>query len=167
MGKPAVLIVLGMFSLMHGLEAQYPGQYPPGQSPGRYPGGQSPGQTPAGGSGIPVPWGKKKGKTKTDSQPTFSAEGETASNDGKQLVIHTKDGREITLALNPQTKYTKSGTDIAAKQIVPRTTVHVDASEDGEANLTAVKVDLLKDAPAEAADNDEPKAPEPRREPAA
>ena len=44
-----------------------------------------------------MPWGKKKGKTKTDSQPTFSAEGETASNDGKQLVIHTKDGREIVV----------------------------------------------------------------------
>ena len=62
-------------------------------------------------------------------------------------VIHTKDGREITLALTPQTKYVKGDASIEANKIAPRTTVHVDASEDGESNLTAVKIELLKDAP--------------------
>ncbi len=139
-------------------EAQYPGQYPPGGGgqypPGQYPPGQyPPGQGPmgGGGSGIPVPWGGRKSKDKKKQQeakaPTFSAEGQTASNDGKQLVIHTKDGREITLALTTQTKFVKGDASVEANKIVPRTTVHVDASEDDEGNLTAQKIELLKDAP--------------------
>jgi len=133
-------------------EAQYPGRYPPGSGqypPGQYPPGQGP--MGGGGSGIPVPWGRKsKDKKKQESKaPTFSAEGQTASNDGKQLVIHTKDGREITLALTTQTKFVKGDASIEANKIIPRTTVHIDASEDDEGNLTAQKIELLKDAPAE------------------
>lgn len=131
--------------------AQYPGQYPPGSyPPGQYP----PGQGPLGGGGISLPSRHKKDKgQKSDSasQPTIAAEGKTVSNDGKTLVIDTKDGRELTLAVTPDTKFTRSSAsaDITGDKIIPRTTVHVDASEDNEANLTAVKVDLLKDAPPE------------------
>src|SRR3954451_21144038 len=129
-------------------EAQYPGRYPPGGGqypPGQYPPGQ--GRTGGGGTGIPVPWGRKsKDKKKQETKaPTFSAEGQTASNDGKQLLIHTKDGREITLALTAQTKFVKGDASLEANKIAPRTTVHVDASEDDEGNLTAQKVELLKD----------------------
>src|SRR5947209_8557331 len=131
---------------------QYPpGQYPPGQyPPGQYPPGQyPPGQGPTGGSGIPVPWkGRKSKDKKQDAKaPTFSAEGQVSSNDGKQLLLETKDGRTITLALTSQTKYVKGDGSIEGTKIVPRATVHVDASEDGESNLTAVKVELLKDPP--------------------
>src|SRR4051812_10989835 len=136
-------------------EAQSPGRSPSGSGqypPGRYP----PGQGPMGGSGIPIPWGGRKSKEKKQQQqqskqPTFSAEGQTVSNDGKQLVIGTKDGRTITLALTSQTKYVKGDSTVEANKVVPRTTVHVDASEDGESDLTAVKVELLKDAPAQEA----------------
>ncbi len=104
-----------------------------------------------GGSGIPMPSRHKKDKNKAPdaSQPTIQADGRTVSNDGKKLVIDTQDGRELTMTVTPQTKFTRSGNDIASEKIIPRTTIHVEAAEDNEANLTAVKVDLLKDAPPE------------------
>ncbi len=82
-------------------------------------------------------------------RPTISADGQTVSNDGKTLQVATKDGRLLTLKLNDATKYTHSGSAIPANKIIPHTTVHVDASEDSEANLTATAVDLVKDAPVE------------------
>jgi hypothetical protein len=100
-----------------------------------------------------MPSRHKKDKTQKApdaSQPTIAADGKTVSNDGKTLVIDTQDGRELTLAVTPQTKFTRSGNDIDSNKIIPRTTVHVEAAEDNEANLSAVRVDLLKDAPPEA-----------------
>ncbi len=102
-----------------------------------------------GGISIPSRKGKKKDQKSEAKQPDFTADGKTVSNDGKKLVIATEDGRTITMAVTPTTKFTHSGADIASSKIVPRTTVHIDASEDDEANLTAVNVELVKDAPAE------------------
>lgn len=123
------------------LFAQYPGQYPPGQGP-------------MGGGGISLPsWGHKKKSGNSDStkEPTFNADGQTISNDGKNLALGTTDGRTLTLALTPKTKYERTGStnDIDAKLIVPRTTVHVEAVEDQDSNLTATTVQLVKDAPVE------------------
>jgi len=99
---------------------------------------------------MPAPGGKKKQKkSDTAAQPIISAEGQTTFNDGKKLMVVTQDGRRLTMSITPQTQFTRSSSDIAANKIVPRTTVHVDAAEDDEAYLTAVKVDLLKDAPIE------------------
>jgi hypothetical protein len=117
-----------------------PYPYPPGQFPGPMPQGR----IPAGSSGK-----KKQKKGDTAQQPIISADGLTFSNDGKTLVIGTQDGRRLTMTVTPQTQFTRSGADITPSKIVPRTTVHVDAAEDDEAYLTAVKVDLLKDAPVE------------------
>jgi hypothetical protein len=106
---------------------------------------------PLGGGGIPVPWGhKKKAKNSDPSAPTISADGTTVSNDGKTLVIETNDGRTVTMKLDRETKFTRSGSTIAASVVVPRTRVHVQAAEDEEAFLTAIQVELLKD-PAQAA----------------
>ena len=96
--------------------------------------------------------GKKKGKKPQASEPNFTADGRTLSNNGKQLVIETNDGRTITAAITPQTKWIKAGNSIASGQIAPRSTVHLEAAEDGESNLTAVQVELVKDAPAAAAE---------------
>jgi hypothetical protein len=98
---------------------------------------------------IPAGSGKKKQKKNDVALPTISAEGLTSSNNGKTLVIITQDGRRLTMSITPQTQFTRSGADITANKVVPRTTVHVDAAEDDEAYLSAVKVDLLKDAPVE------------------
>jgi len=138
------------------LYAQYPGQYPPGQyPPGQYPG--SPGGYPGGGISIPSRGHKKKdqGDNKAN-QPSITAEGQTVSNDGKTLVVATKDGRQLSMAVTPKTKFTRSGSDIDASKIIPRTTVHVEALEDDQANLTAATVDLLKDAPQDAPPGERP-----------
>ena len=125
------------------LAAQYPGQTP-------IPPGTPPGGVPPGGGGIPIP--HRSHKQKQTSKDTagatiISAQARTVSNDGKKLVAATNDGRTLTMAITPQTKFTRSGADIPAAQIVPHSTIHVDAAEDDEANLTAVTVELLKDPP--------------------
>jgi len=143
------------FSVCSLLGAQDQGPIPGSRDPYPYPPGQVPGPLPQG--RIPSSSGKKKQKKgDTAAQPIISAEGLTLSSDDKKLVIGTQDGRRITMTVTPQTQFTRSGGDIAPNKIVPRTTVHVDAAEDDEAYLTAVKVDLLKDAPVET-----PSAPAP------
>jgi hypothetical protein len=149
MEKFAVGMVL--LVLLVPLCAQNPNQYPPGpvpqpgaSPPGTYPGQYPPGQGPGTG-GISIP--KRKGKKQNENAPpTFSQDGKTVSNDGKKLVIGTNDGRLIWFALTPKTKFTRSGNDIEASAVVPRTAVQVDASADEESFLTATHVDLLKDA---------------------
>lgn len=146
MVKPAALLFVACF----GLPAQYPGQYPPGS----YPPGQGPGYP--GGGGISLPSRHKKGsKSQDDSikQPTLSAEGLTVSNDGKKLVIHTADGRWLTMTITPETKWTRAGADLPAGKVIPRTTVRIEALENEEAYLTATQVEFLKDAPEEVAEN--------------
>ncbi|MBV9155320.1 MAG: hypothetical protein JO097_03605 [Acidobacteriaceae bacterium] len=125
------------------LHAQYPGQAPPPYPPGQYP----PGQGPLGTGGVSLPSHHKKSEADT-SQPSISADGRTVSNDGKKLVIATSDGRTLTMRVTSHTKFTQSGEEIAPNKIVPKTTVHVEAAEDDESNLTAAKVDLLKDVAA-------------------
>jgi hypothetical protein len=155
MTKSARLATLA-FVASAALLAQYPGQAPapipsgqPGEPQTNYPPGAYPG--PPLETGVPTVSGRKKSKKADLSQPTISADGLTVSNDGKKLVVATKDGRFLTMSVTPQTKFTRSGGDIASSKIVPRTTVHVDAAEDDEAFLTAVNVDLVKDAPVQTA----------------
>lgn len=154
MSKWFVSAALLVFSAAVPLSAQLPGQYPPGQyPPGQYPPGQyPPGQYPPGqgpNGGISLPGRHKKSKTPDASQPTIKADGQTVSNDGKKLVVDTADGRTLTMTLTPQTKFVRSDADITASKIIPRTTVHIEAAEDEDANLTATRVELLKDAPPE------------------
>lgn len=127
-------------------------QYPPGQAP--IPPGTPPGGVPPGGGGIPLPRlghkGKDKQKQPDANAPTFSAEARTISNDGKKLVAATNDGRTLTMAITDKTKFTQAGAAIEAGKVVPRSSIHVEVSEDDEANLTAAAVELLKAAPATA-----------------
>ena len=128
------------------MEAQYPG----GQAP--IPPGTPPGGVPPGGGGIPIPHRRKNKEKQPDANaPTISADARTISNDGKKLVAATKDGRTLTMAITDKTKFTRAGAGIESSKIVPHTTIHVEAAEDDEANLTAVNVELLKDSPVVAA----------------
>ena len=121
---------------------QYPGQQPPaGQIP--------PGQYPGGTGGLSIPSRGHKKKKQADQQPSLTAEGVTVSNDGKKLLVATQDGRTLTMTITPQTKWTRSGNNITANEVVPRTTVHIEAAEDDEAFLTVTAVELLKDVPVE------------------
>ncbi len=142
----AIALTLGAPAL---LLAQYPGQYPPGQyPPGQYPPGQNPG---TGGIGIPSRGHKNKQAQKNAeaNAVTLEADGKTVSNDGKTLVVATEDGRTLTLQLSASTTFTHSGANLPSSAIVPRTTVHVRAAEDDQAFLTAMQVELLKEAPPE------------------
>ena len=126
-----------------------PGQYPPAQyPPGQYPPGQyPPGQGQPGG-GLSIPRRHKKtndNKTSTDVLPTIAADGYTVSRDEKKLVISTDDGREITMTVDAKTLFSKDGATIPASKIEEGSFVHIEAAEDDEAYLTAVKVSLLKD----------------------
>lgn len=146
MGKSTLLAALALASCAL-LTAQTQPPPVPGSTPYPFPPGQVPGPMPEG--RLPAGSGKKKQKKNEAARPTISAEGLTTSNNGKTLVIVTQDGRRLTMSVTPETQFTRSSAAIAAEKVVPRTTVHVDAAEDDEAYLTAVKVDLLKDPPDE------------------
>jgi hypothetical protein len=138
MTRLAVLIAI--FGLPVAAQYPYPGGYPAGPYP------------PMGGAQIPRPGHHKKRQKKADeNQQIIGADGRTLSNDGKKLVVQTQDGRTLTMTVTPDTKFIQSGSDIPASKVVPRTTVHVEAAEDDQAYLTAVKVELLKEAGAESA----------------
>ena len=163
MFKLAVFAVLLAWSIAPApVNAQYPpGQAPSGQyPPGQYPPGQT-GQGPLGGGGISLPSGKRKGKKpQQTSEPNFTADGRTQSVNSKQLVIDTDDGRTITASVTPQTRWVKAGSSIGPGQVAPRSTVHLEAVEDGESYLTAVQVELVKDpTPAAAAPETKETAP--------
>jgi hypothetical protein len=100
-----------------------------------------------------MPQGKKNKKKRgeKDERPIISAEGRTLSNNGQKLVVKVPDGRTLTMAIDTGTKWTRSGADIDLKEVVPRTTVKVDAAEEDNFDLTVVHVDLLKDAPPQTA----------------
>ncbi|MGH9584818.1 MAG: hypothetical protein ACRD4O_18000 [Bryobacteraceae bacterium] len=147
MTRLAVLIaILGV-----PLAAQYP-------FPGGYPAGPYP---PMGGAKIPAPGHHRKGRKKANQpQQIIGADGRTVSNDGKKLVVHTPDGRWLTMTVTTDTKFIQGGNAIPAAKIGPRTRVHVEAAEDDRAFLTAVSVELLKEVPAA-------RAPAPPSQPAA
>src|SRR5450755_3018298 len=144
--------------------AQIPGQYPPGQyPPGQYPPGQYPpgrdptgrdptGQTPGGGLQLPRRHKKGADKNAENALPTIAADGYTLSSEEKKLVIGVDDGRTLTMTVDSKTAFTtKDGGTIPGSKIVLGCFVHIDAAEDDEAYLTAVKVSLLKDPAPEGA----------------
>jgi hypothetical protein len=88
---------------------------------------------------------KKKGQPK-DELPTITAEGTTLQNDGKEVVIHTADGRWITMTIDSGTKWSRDNAPFDAAKVIPGTTVKVEATIDGEGLLTALSVDLEKEA---------------------
>jgi hypothetical protein len=133
-----------VIALCVALALPLPAQYPIGQAP-QVPG---PNGLPPGSGGIAIPHRQKNKQKQPDANaPTLSANARTVSNDGKKLVAATNDGRTLTMAITPQTKFTRAGNAIDASKVVPRTTIHIEAAEDDEANLTAVSVELLKDVP--------------------
>jgi len=155
------------------------GQYPPGQYPpggGQYPPGQYPDpsdpnnpnrQPGVGGLSIPRRHKKNEKPTEANAFNTITAEGFTASKDDKKLVVVVDDGRTLTMTLDAKTVFNaKDGTTvIPASKIEEGTFVHVVAAEDDEDYLTAVTVNLLRDAgpraPGEAPLSKDPTAPPP------
>jgi hypothetical protein len=143
-------IAAGLLALGALARSQDQGPIPGSRDPYPYPPGRLPPVQPP---NIP---GKSSGKSKhkngvSSVEPTISAEGLTQSSSAQTLVITTNDGRRLTMSVTPQTEFTRAQSKITPNQILPRSTVHVEAAEDDEAYLTAVKVELLKDPPVESA----------------
>jgi hypothetical protein len=147
-----------------------PGQYPPGQyPPGQYPPGRDPNDPnrQPGGGGLSLPHKHKKGTQSGDnaSLNTISADGFAVSISDKKLVVVVDDGRTLTMTVDAKTAYNaKDGTTtIPASKIEEGTFVHVVAAEDDEDYLTAVTVNLLREAgpraPGEAPVAGDPTAP--------
>lgn len=93
---------------------------------------------------------QKKDKKSKDELPTIEFEGTTLANNGKQMVVHTADGRWITMSIDTDTKFTQADAPIDVTKVLPSSTVKVQASIDGEANLIALTVDQTKAAAAPA-----------------
>lgn len=102
---------------------------------------------PAGDAKIPSPRHHGRHKADQSQQQTIETTGTTVSNDGAKLVVHTPDGRWLTMSVTPQTKFTQDGSSISSSAVVPGKRVHVSADEDDQMNLTAATVELLKSAP--------------------
>lgn len=154
--KLGIFFVLAVFAWV--VWAQYPNPSPLPQSgppngypPGGYPPGTRPQQPTQGSEQTPPAAQRKKNKKKKDKdeRPIISAEGKTLSNDGKKLVVKVPDGRTLTMAIDQDTKWTRSGAAIEISKVVPRTTVRVDAAEEDNFDLTVTHVELLKDPPAQ------------------
>jgi hypothetical protein len=111
---------------------------------------------------LPIPHiGHRRKPAEDPQRPPLSTEGIVRSNDGKTLVVGSADGRTFTMALNEKTAYLRDGKPLAAKAIIPGTTVQVEAARDDEDNLTATRIELLKDAAKEAPQAAQPQpAPE-------
>jgi hypothetical protein len=109
---------------------------------------------------LPIP-GIGHRKAADDFQrPPLSAEGIVRSNDGKTLVVGSADGRTFTIRLTEKTTYFRDGKPLDPKAIIPGATVQVEAERDDQDNLTATRVELLKEAAPEARQSagDAPKA---------
>lgn len=105
---------------------------------------------PTGEAKIPSP--RHHGRHQAaQTQQTIEATGITVSNDSTKLVVHTPDGRWLTMTVTPQTKFTQSGSSISSSAVIPGKRVHVSADEDDQMNLTAATVELLKATPPVAA----------------
>ena len=95
---------------------------------------------------LPLPHiGHRRKPTEDPQRPPLSAEGIVRSNDGKKLVVGSSDGRTFTMALTDKTTYSRDGKPLAAKAIIPGATVQVEAARDDQDNLTATRVELLKE----------------------
>jgi hypothetical protein len=114
---------------------------------------------------IPNPIGHRhksaEQKQGSNQRPSIQAEGVVRSNDGKMMVVGSSDGRTFTIGLTDKTAFVRNGKTISSQSIVAGATVQVEAKPDDEDNLTAVRVELLKDPGPEAAQsNTEPGNPD-------
>jgi hypothetical protein len=154
------------------LTAQYPGGYPPGGGyPGQYPPGGYPGQYPPGtypgggypqtGPGIPFPR-RNKNKKKTEAEQEANLKqitGMLRKLDDKSIVVTADDSRNINFKRSDTTKFLKKGDAIKPAVLVPGDHVMVEASEDDQGYMSAVRVNLVKEGTAE--DREKASAPVP------
>ncbi len=137
------------------LSAQYPGGYPPGGYPpggGGYPGQYPPGQYPGGsGTGIPFPRrGKKKAAEKEAENPANLQQitGVLRQLDDKSVVVTADDTRNINFKRSNTTKFLNKGAEIKPTTLKPGDHIMVEATQDSEGFLSAIRVNLEKEGTA-------------------
>jgi hypothetical protein len=130
-----VVLALLLFGAGSVLSAQFGPNLPIPGIPGRRQ------RTPSQGSG------KNDKNNKNENKRTLSADGHVRSISDKQMEVAVDDGRLLTLRLDPTTAFERNGASATQSAVLRMMTVHVDAEEDGEGNLTAVTVNILKDPP--------------------
>src|SRR5580698_7546143 len=156
-----VRLLLAVCALGFAVQAQYPGQYPPGsyppgQYPGRYPGGQyPPGQGPNGTNGPNGP----NNPQQQNGPPTLHRRGSNAGSStttygmfrtslGGQFVLEAEDHRIITYRTTGQVKIQRDGKDIDLAGMTPGDHLIVDSTEDDAGYFTATDVKFDKAATA-------------------
>jgi len=157
----AVRLLLAVCALGFAVQAQYPGQYPPGsyppgQYPGRYPGGQyPPGQGPNGTNGPNGP----NNPQQQSGPPTLHQRGSNAGSSttsygmfrtslGGQFVLEAEDHRIITYRTTGQVKIQRDGKDIDLAGMTPGDHLIVDSTEDDAGYFSATDVKFDKAATA-------------------
>ena len=153
--RPVFSLALFGFVLLSDLPvaAQYPGGgYPPGGYPGQYPGQYPPGGYPQGG-GSPIPFprrNKNKNKDTDDETNLKQVTGVLRKLDGKSIVITADDSRNINFKRSDTTKFLKKGGDaMKPDKLKPGDHLMVEASQDDQGYMTAVRVNFEKEGTAE------------------
>jgi hypothetical protein len=147
------LLLFGLAAVWQ-VQAQLPGQYPPGQSPGQYPPGQYPpgqgpipripGQTgPTGRTGQPQPNSRGK-RSNSDARLLTTTSGILRRAASNQLVIQADDHRIVWYRLAPQVTVRKDGKDAELKEFVLGDYLSVDSNADDDNIMTAVSVTWKK-----------------------
>ena len=129
---PRVVLALLFFGAASLLPAQFGPNLPIPGIPGRRH------KTPSQGSSK---------NDKNENKRTISAEGHVRTINDKQMEVAVDDGRLLTLRLDPTTTFQRTELRQPESAVLRMMTVQVDAEEDGEGNLTAVTVNILKDPP--------------------
>jgi hypothetical protein len=147
------LLLFGLAAVWQ-VQAQLPGQYPPGQSPGQYPPGQYPpgqgpipripGQTgPTGRTGQPQPNSRGK-RSNSDARLLTTTSGILRRAASNQLVIEPDDHRVVWYRLAPQVMVRKDGKDAELKEFALGDYLSVESNADDDGVFTAVSVTWKK-----------------------
>ncbi|HXN45141.1 MAG TPA: DUF5666 domain-containing protein [Bryobacteraceae bacterium] len=100
-----------------------------------------------GGSGIPWPHRKKKEESK--DQTTQRSLGKLTKVDNDSLVVEVPDGRVLTFKRTDKTQFLRDDKEIKPTELKVGDRVTVEATEDQEGYMTAVKVTLDPNPPPE------------------
>ena len=132
------------------LLSQIGSPYPGG---GGYPGGGYPPYGYPGGGGVGLPMPRipgRGGQPKTDpNAPTSNYKGQIRRLDKDSLVLDLDDGRSVNMKPSGKTRYYKDSKEIKPSALLVGDHVSVDATEDQQGFLYALKVTFEKAAPAD------------------
>jgi hypothetical protein len=112
------------------------------------------------GPSLPIPSiGHRRSKPANDDKRSLQVQGTIRSIEAKTLLVGSSDGRTFNIALTEKTTYFRDGKSVTAKDLTPGATVQVEAAQDDQDNLSAVRIDLLKPATPEAPRAADPSPP--------